>query len=84
MDGEGTFLWLDGRLYRGCYKNDKKEGYGEFKWYLFFYLLGLMAGSTEDNGKTECNMAKASFFIRKATNGKKDFGKTEKKSATSE
>lgn len=23
---------MDGRRYKGEYKNDKKEGYGEFKW----------------------------------------------------
>ena len=26
------FTWMDGRKYKGEYKNDKKEGYGEFKW----------------------------------------------------
>ena len=39
MDGKGvinkyiiykTFYWQDGRKYEGLYKDDKKEGYGEF------------------------------------------------------
>lgn len=33
MDGEGTFVWPDGRKYVGQYKDDKKEGYGVFEWY---------------------------------------------------
>jgi hypothetical protein len=33
MDGEGTFIWPDERKYEGQYKDDKKEGYGEFEWY---------------------------------------------------
>lgn len=36
------FTWLDGRKYEGEYKDDKKHGYGEFKWpdgrvILFFF-----------------------------------------------
>jgi hypothetical protein len=34
MDGEGVFVWPDGRKYHGQYKDDKKEGYGVFEWYL--------------------------------------------------
>ena len=33
MDGYGTFLWPDGRFYKGDYFNDKKHGKGLFKWY---------------------------------------------------
>ena len=32
MHGEGVFTWQDGRLYKGNYVYDKKEGYGEFYW----------------------------------------------------
>jgi len=32
MDGKGEFIWVDGRVYKGEYKNDKKHGYGEFHW----------------------------------------------------
>jgi hypothetical protein len=32
MDGEGVFTWTDGRVYKGGYKNDKKQGYGVFTW----------------------------------------------------
>ena len=32
MNGNGTFTWLDGRVYAGMYQNDKKNGYGEMKW----------------------------------------------------
>lgn len=30
MHGEGEFRWPDGRLYKGEYKHDLKDGYGEF------------------------------------------------------
>jgi hypothetical protein len=33
MDGEGVFVWPDGRKYHGQYRDDKKEGYGIFEWY---------------------------------------------------
>ena len=32
MNGKGNFVFQDGREYDGEYINDKKEGYGEFKW----------------------------------------------------
>ena len=32
MDGEGLFMWADGRKYNGQYKEDKKHGYGVFEW----------------------------------------------------
>ena len=32
MDGDGTFYWSDGRIYRGEYVNDQKEGFGVFTW----------------------------------------------------
>ena len=32
MDGNGEFIWPDGRKYIGEYKDDKKEGYGVFEW----------------------------------------------------
>ena len=32
MDGEGIFIWPDGRKYIGSYKDDKKDGFGTFEW----------------------------------------------------
>lgn len=32
MHGRGKFLWSDGRIYEGQYKNNKKEGFGIFNW----------------------------------------------------
>ena len=32
MEGEGTYKWLDGRLYHGQFKNDKKNGFGVYIW----------------------------------------------------
>lgn len=32
MHGEGTYKWLDGRMYHGQYTNDKKNGFGVYVW----------------------------------------------------
>ena len=32
MHGFGTFKWPDGRIYRGNYALDAKEGHGVFEW----------------------------------------------------
>lgn len=32
MHGKGTYKWLDGRVYNGTYKNDKKHGFGVYIW----------------------------------------------------
>ena len=32
MQGQGEFIWPDGRKYQGSYLEDKKEGYGVFEW----------------------------------------------------
>lgn len=32
MHGEGTYKWLDGRMYHGQYKTDKKNGFGVYVW----------------------------------------------------
>jgi hypothetical protein len=32
MNGIGVFTWPDGRLYKGNYVDDKKEGWGKFVW----------------------------------------------------
>ena len=32
MHGKGTYKWLDGRMYHGSYKNDKKNGRGVYLW----------------------------------------------------
>ncbi len=30
MNGKGTFIWPDGRIYVGDYLEDKKEGFGVY------------------------------------------------------
>ena len=32
MHGKGEFIWPNGRLYKGDYVNDKREGFGEYTW----------------------------------------------------
>ena len=32
MSGEGKYIWGDGRVYVGAYKNDKKHGFGKYSW----------------------------------------------------
>jgi hypothetical protein len=32
MHGVGTYKWLDGRMYHGSYKHDKKNGFGVYVW----------------------------------------------------
>lgn len=32
MHGKGKITWPDGREYEGDYVDDKKHGYGVFKW----------------------------------------------------
>ena len=32
MHGYGDFSWADGRVYKGEYVDDKKEGQGVFIW----------------------------------------------------
>ena len=32
MDGTGTFKWIDGRVYEGSFRRDKKEGRGLMRW----------------------------------------------------
>ena len=32
MDGEGIFYYNDGKKYVGSFKNDLKQGFGEFVW----------------------------------------------------
>ncbi len=32
MEGEGTFSWHDGKIYKGSYKDDKKDGFGTLEW----------------------------------------------------
>jgi len=28
----GTFTWESGNMYKGCYKEDERHGYGEMYW----------------------------------------------------
>lgn len=32
MHGYGEFKWPDGRVYKGSYKDDLKDGHGLFEW----------------------------------------------------
>lgn len=32
MEGFGHYIWGDGRVYLGYYKNDKKHGFGKYTW----------------------------------------------------
>jgi hypothetical protein len=32
MEGMGVYIWNDGRMYQGQYKDDKKHGYGVYTW----------------------------------------------------
>ena len=32
MHGYGEFKWADGRVYKGDYKEDLKDGWGVFEW----------------------------------------------------
>jgi len=37
MHGKGHYTWKDGREYIGDYYEDKKHGYGIYKWVNFFF-----------------------------------------------
>ena len=32
MDGIGIYIWPDGRIFKGQYRDDKKEGFGIYLW----------------------------------------------------
>ena len=32
MEGIGIYIWNDGRMYQGQYKDDKKHGFGVYTW----------------------------------------------------
>ena len=32
MHGKGKYSWKDGRFYEGEYFEDKKQGYGTYRW----------------------------------------------------
>ena len=49
MHGKGEFRWTDGKIYKGFYVNNLKEGYGELVWpdgtfYRGFWKSGRMNG----------------------------------------
>lgn len=49
MSGEGKYIWGDGRVYEGSYKNDKKHGFGKYCWvdgrkYIGFWENGKQNG----------------------------------------
>ena len=61
MSGEGKYVWGDGRIYIGSYKNDKKHGFGKYSWvdgrkYIGYWENGKQNGygkyiSMLENGK---------------------------------
>jgi len=60
MSGEGKYIWGDGRIYIGSYKNDKKHGYGKYLWadgrkYLGFWENGKQNGYGKYISKDENN-----------------------------
>lgn len=38
MHGKGVYTWKDGRVYTGDYIDDKKHGYGVYKWVFFNFF----------------------------------------------
>ena len=32
MNGNGVYIWMDGRKYEGDYLKDKKHGFGIYTW----------------------------------------------------
>jgi hypothetical protein len=80
MDGEGVFVWPDGRKYHGQYKDDKKEGYGVFEWYKNKLIIGMMEESIKECGKTGNSMVKENSTTQKRTVGKKVYGTMAKES----
>ena len=45
MHGIGIYTWVDGKTYRGEYREDFKEGYGLYEWedgrkYMGLWLKG--------------------------------------------
>ena len=41
MHGKGKIAWPDGREYEGDYVDDKKHGYGVFKWYVVIWFSNI-------------------------------------------
>lgn len=82
MDGTGIFTWSDGSRqfnlniiklrYKGEYKKDKKQGYGEFIWpdgtqYKVINAFIRGVGSTANNMGKENNLK--IIFLREKENG---------------
>lgn len=60
MSGEGRYVWGDGRIYIGSYKNDKKHGFGRYNWadgrkYIGFWENGKQNGYGKYISKDENN-----------------------------
>jgi len=58
MSGEGKYIWGDGRIYIGSYKNDKKHGFGKYSWangrkYIGFWENGKQNGYGKYISKNE-------------------------------
>jgi hypothetical protein len=58
MSGEGKYIWGDGRIYIGSYKNDKKHGFGKYMWadgrkYIGFWENGKQNGYGKYISKNE-------------------------------
>ena len=52
MDGKGKYIWKEGEIYEGEYRNGIKEGYGIFKWNNGkFYKGSFINGKPDKNGQ---------------------------------
>jgi len=67
MHGKGKYSWKDGRFYEGEYFEDKKQGYGTYRWagkitnklfkekYNFFLFISNIFSFQKDGKKYEGN-----------------------------
>jgi|TARA_B110001450_G_C17265127_1_gene337134 hypothetical protein len=64
MHGEGVYKWPNGRMYKGSYVNDKKEGYG-----IYVYPDGRQYAGNWEKGVQhgEGNFTSPSGVTRKGT-----------------
>jgi hypothetical protein len=77
MDGEGVFKWPDGRKYQGQYKDDKKDGYGIFEWFILFNL-GVTVENIKGFGIMANNMVKENSYKIVNLLGEKECGMKER------
>lgn len=73
MHGKGKYSWQDGRFYEGEYYEDKKHGFGIYRWlgklnldHLAYCIIlsSKMASNTKESGSLESSMVEENIFIR--------------------